>query len=90
MAFPNVPIVCISAYQYSINGANITTMTMTSLTKDNYSPMLRVVDVILSLFNLLYLWVTPFLEMLRLLGLHVRKIIFKAMSTSQSLLKIGY
>ena len=36
MAFPTVPTQCISGYQYSINGANVTVVTMTSFTLDSY------------------------------------------------------
>jgi len=32
--FPNVPTECFSGYQYSINRANITNVTMTSFTLD--------------------------------------------------------
>jgi len=34
VAFPIVPAKCISGYQYSINGASITSVTMTSFTLD--------------------------------------------------------
>ena len=38
IAFPNIPIDCISGYQYTINGSNLTTTFNTSFTLDKSFP----------------------------------------------------